>query len=94
MPASVDKGYTVQTAGGVSEFLEFEDALDYARSEAQRDAVQKATAAGATDIRVDYTESVSTAPVGHGYSGEVFISTTIRAQAIGRPRLARSAGAV
>jgi N-methylhydantoinase A/oxoprolinase/acetone carboxylase beta subunit len=90
LPASSDQGYTVQTAGGVSEFLEFEDAVNYARSEAQRDAVQKATAAGAMDIRVDLCESVSTAPVGHGYSGEVFISTTIRAQAIGRPRLARS----
>ncbi|MHB1319505.1 MAG: hydantoinase/oxoprolinase family protein [Anaerolineae bacterium] len=89
VPAGGDQGYQVQSTRGVSEYLEFQEALDQARSQAQQEAVDTATAAGAADLRITVSESLSTAPVGHGYGGEVFISTCITAEAIGRPRLAR-----
>jgi N-methylhydantoinase A/oxoprolinase/acetone carboxylase beta subunit len=90
VPSGGDQGYQVQSSRGISEFVELEDALEHARTETQREAVESATSAGAADLRVTTEEAVSTAPVGHGYGGEVFVSTCITAEAIGRPRLAHA----
>lgn len=89
VPVGSDQGYQVQSKSGVSEFAELQEALDHARAQAQFEAAECATTAGAADLRISIAESTSTAPVGHGYSGEVFISTCVTAEAIGRPRLAR-----
>ena len=88
VPATDDQGYAVHCATGTRHFESLDQAIGYAREEATRDAIASALAAGATAIQVTSQESESKAPVGHGYAGEVFISATVLAQAVGRPQLA------
>lgn len=88
LPAADDQGYAVHCATGTRLFESLDDAVSYAREEAARDATAGALAAGATAVQVTLQESESKAPVGHGYAGEVFVSATILAQAVGRPQLA------
>lgn len=88
LPATDDQGYAVHCATGTRHLASLDDALIYARDEAARDAAAGALAAGATAIQVTLQELESKAPVGHGYAGEVFVSATILAQAVGRPCLA------
>jgi N-methylhydantoinase A/oxoprolinase/acetone carboxylase beta subunit len=79
-----DKYYRVYLPSGIRNFLEREEALDYATRAVSRLAKKRAHEAGAATVKVSITENTHIAQV---YCHERYIETEILATAVGRPRL-------
>lgn len=89
VPQENEQGYYVQLPTGTKAFSELVDALAYARAAAEELACAQAYRAGAQEVRIRVDEKHHYAPVSEPYGGELYISTSIEAQAVGRPRLGR-----
>ncbi|NLT74572.1 MAG: hydantoinase/oxoprolinase family protein [Chloroflexi bacterium] len=88
VPDAGDRGFLVRSASGVTAWPTLEDARAYARARVEEEAIANAHSAGSVTPTVTVSETEQSAPVGHGYRGEVLVSSSLTAEAIGRPRLA------
>ncbi len=79
-----DKFYRVYLPSGIRNFLEREEALNYATRAVSRLAKKRAHEAGATTVKVSIIQNAHIAQI---YCHERYIETEILATAVGRPRL-------